>query len=213
MFIRLLFLLLLLLPLPVMAAWTGIAAFIGQSESDWLQGNSLFQANINFYGLRIEEKTQVDLRVGIGAGQFDLRLPELPNVTAAVKFQGQFVSLYLRWPVKLSEHISLHTALEYNYNNGEKSLDSENTEINWSEVALTTGLSFHAGLLSLRPLVGFRVIEGDITSLSETRIFKLDESMSYGLILDYFVERTAFIRLKASAGSERSMMISFAREY
>ncbi len=69
--------LLLLLPLQVLATgWTGIAAFVGKSDSDWLQASSVKLANIDFYGLRIEEKTEIDLRVGARAGQFDLRLTD-----------------------------------------------------------------------------------------------------------------------------------------
>lgn len=196
-----------------MAAWTGIAAFVGKSESDWLLPSALNQANIDFYGLRIEEKSNVDLRIGARAGQFDLRLFNPLNVNLAEKYDGQFFSLYLRWPLTLTERVKFHTNVSYQLNLGTLSVDSESTEINWNEVSLNLGLSLRLGLISLRPFVDFRSIDGDISSAAQTRIFKQNKVESVGLMLDYFVEHFAFVRLMITGGSNQSMMISFVREH
>ncbi len=194
-----------------MAGWTGITAFIGQSESDWLQVSTLSQVNIDFYGLGIEEKTQGDLRVGARAGQFDLRLFDLYDATAE-KYNGQFMSLYLRWPISLTKQVKFHTQVNYQLNLGEKTIGLDNAEINWSEVSVNAALSLRLGLLSLRPFINLHSIDGDISSITETRIFKQNENSSYGLMMDYFVERSAFVRLMVSNGSNQAMLLSFVRE-
>ena len=153
------------------------------------------------------------MRIGARAGQFGLRLVDPLNVAAAEKYNGQFISLYLRWPIKLTEQIKFHSMINYQFNQGAKSVDTDNTEISWTEASLDVGLSLQIGLLSLRPFINFRSIDGDITSSAQTRIFKQNGAVSQGLIVDIFVEPTAFVRLMATTGSNRSMSISFAREY
>lgn len=196
-----------------MAGWTGIAAFVGQNESEWLQASHISRANIDFFGMRVEEKSAVDLRIGARAGQFDLRLFDPLNVVSAEKYNGQFLSFYLRWPIKLAKEVKLHSIVNYQLNLGEKSGDTENTEISWSEVTVNVGLSIQLGLLSIRPFIDFHSIDGDITSDTQSRFFQQDATGSYGLTLDLFVERSAFVRLKATTGSNQSILISFAREY
>lgn len=213
MSIRFLYLLLLLLPLPAMAGWTGIAVFVGQHETDWLLSGVNRQANIDFYGLRIEERSSAGLRVGITAGQMDLRLLSLTDTTLAEKYNGEFISLYFRLPVKISKNVKLHSHIEYQLNQGVKAQDLDNTEINWTEVSVDAGVSVRLGSLSLRPFIQYRSIDGDITSSAASEIFKQDESVSQGLMLDFHVEHTAFVRLTASSGSQQSLSISFAREY
>lgn len=211
-------LLLLLLPLPSLAAWTGMGAFVGQGETDWLLATESRLADSHFYGLHLEEKTQKDLRVGASAGQFSLRLLDPQDVTTAEKFDGQFLSLYLRLPLRLNSMLSLHSGLSYRYHQGEKtavleSTSSELIEISWHEFAFELGVSLEAGLLSVRPFISLSHLDGDITSTDALRIFTRNESLSRGLMLDYFVERSAYIRLKAVSGAYRTMQISFVREY
>jgi len=202
---------LLLLPFPVMAGWTGLGAFIGQGDSDWLFSQGVQNADIGYYGLRIEENTEAEIRVGVSAGQFDLRLQDR-DAAIAEKYNGQFLSFYLRWPVMLTRSLKFHTLLSYRYNLGTK-VKSEITEINWSEISLDMGVSLQLGRLSLRPYLNVRRIDGDITSDTSTLLFELDTATSYGLKLDYHVERTAYIRLQGSSGSHNLMMVSFVREY
>lgn len=203
----------LLLSTPASAYWTGISAFVGQSESDWLLDGTLRQADITHFGLSIEEKTQVGLSIGARAGQISLRLKDLPISAQAEKFNAQFLSLYLRWPLPLTETLKLHTHFNYQFNLGDISDGSEDTDIEWSEVTINIGISLQLGRISIRPFIEFRSIDGDITSDNSTRVFELESQNSSGLIVDLYVEPTAFIRLMASSGESRAMMLSFVREY
>lgn len=209
-----LFVLLMLLPLQVLAnGWTGIAAFVGQQDSDWIQASTLKLANIDFYGLRIEEKTEAELRVGARAGGFDLRLVDANSETNAEKYTGQFITLYLRWPVTLTDNLRFHSTVRYQINLGTKTADLDGTEINWNTVSLDLGLGLQLGNLSIRPFVRLQTIDGDITSTEQTRIFKHSDTNNQGLTLDYFVEQYAYVRLQAITGNDTSMMLSFAREF
>jgi len=202
----------ILAPQAGQANWTGIGVFVGQGESDWRYGGQLRQARLNQYGLYIEEKTQVNLRVGASAGQFSLRLFDLGDPTLAHKYYGQFLSFYLRMPVKLNKVVSLHTRLNYQYNLGDKKLETEKAEISWNEVSLDVGVSFRFGPLAVRPFMNFRTLDGDTSSASVARLFELDKHRSSGLALDYLLDPTAYIRVSTTFESNRSLQINFVRE-
>lgn len=203
----------MLLPQPVLAAWTGIGALLGETETDWSFSGNILQADGRFIGLRIEEKSQIDLRIGASAGQFSLRLEDPLDITQTEKLDGQFLSFYLRWPTALSEHLKLHTFLNYQFNLGDQSDDLDSNELEWTETTLDIGLSLQLGRLSIRPFINYRSIDGDIAANTGTRIFKIQDNQSSGLVLDMYVERTAYVRLRITSSSNPSMTFSFVREY
>jgi hypothetical protein len=198
--------------LPANADWTGIGAFLVQGKSDWQLGDNIMRNDFTQYGLRIEEKTEVELRLGASAGQFDLKFLDDNGVLPFESYDGQFVSFYMRWPHQLTDTIRLHSLFNYQYNLGKQS-DNQDNEINWTEVTLDLGISYQLGRLSIRPFVDYRYVDGDITGSGAARLLKLDSPQSTGLNLDYFIERDAFLRLRFSRGSYRSFMLSVAREF
>jgi hypothetical protein len=197
---------------PVNAAWTGIAAFMIDGESDWLLDNDKLENDFTKYGLRIEEKTEVNLRIGASAGVFDLKFLDKTAVRPFEKYEGQFVSFYLRWPEQLSDSIRVHSLFNYQYHMGNQTDDQDN-EINWTEISLELGISAQLGRFSIRPFVDYRHVDGDITGPASARLLELDKQYSSGLILDYYIEPTAFVRLRLSSGAYRSFLISLAREF
>ena len=205
-----LFALLLMLP-GVSFGWSGISAFLGQGDSDWLFSDTTQSADVGFYGLQIEDRTQSDLRIGASAGQFELRLLPAPNALAE-RYSGKFLSLYLRLPSALNESLTLQTLVRYQYHLGDQSLQPTQ-QISWNEITLELAVSLQVGRLALRPYVYLQRIDGDITSSTQTRLFKLADNAGSGLMLDYYVEAGAYVRLRASGGSRRSAGISFVREY
>jgi hypothetical protein len=207
-----LLLLCLLVVMPVHAAWTGIAAFMIDGESDWLLGSNVVENDFAKYGLRIEEKTEVNLRIGASAGLFGLKLLDKAAVLPFEKYEGEFISFYLRWPEQLSDSIRVHSLFNYEYHTGNQNDDLDN-EINWTEVSLELGISTQLGRFSIRPFADYRYVDGDISGPTSARLLELDKHYSSGLILDYFVEKTAFVRLRLSSGAYRSFLISLAREF
>ena len=210
-------LLLLLLSSPGWAAWTGMAAFVGQRDSDWRLSGAERQMSSHYYGLHIEEKSQTELRVGASGGQFSVRLLNPLEPSAAERFDGRFISLYLRLPQRLSSTLGLQALLSYRYNRGERFAepvtDGLISQLSWNELDLELSLSLQLGLLSLRPYISLSAIDGDVASSAALRIIERDESLSRGLKLDYSVERSAYVRFQASSGATQVMQISFVREY
>lgn len=212
-----LLLLLLFFPLNVYAGWSGIAGYLGTSDSDWLQLGQVREADFTYFGLRIEEKTKADIRVGASVAQFDLRLLETDSLLNIEKFSGERLSLYLRWPVNLMQHLKWHSELQFQYHQGTRnninSSSIQDETINWSEWVLDLGVSIQIGRLSLRPFVNLRHIDGDISNESGTSLFQLVHAKSSGFIADYYVEPTAFIRLRVTGLENRSVQVSLVREY
>ena len=135
---------------PSHAAWTGIGAFIVQADTDWLLDSDQREADIDYFGLRIEEKTEVDLRIGASAGQFDVRLVDRDGSAAISKYSGKFISFYLRWPHQLTESVRLHSLLNYQFHLGDQS-EGDADEIDWNEITFNFGISLRLGRLSIRP--------------------------------------------------------------
>lgn len=207
-----LLLLCLLVIMPVHAAWTGIAAFVIDGESNWQIGNNVQENDFTKYGLRIEEKTEVNLRIGASAGVFDVKFLDKTAVLPFEKYEGQFVSFYLRWPEQITDAIRVHSLFNYEYHIGHQTVDAD-SEINWTEISVELGISAQLGRFSIQPFVDYRYVDGDITGSTTARLLELEKQYSSGLILDYFIEPTAYVRMRLSSGAYRSFLISLAREF
>jgi hypothetical protein len=203
------------MPQVSLAAWTGIAAFAGQQESDWSLNGQAINADSRLYGLQAEERSRVGLHVGARVSQNSLRLESPLNTPTLEKYEVQQLAFYLRWPIPLNDTLTLHTRVDYQYNTGNRSkIDNDNDiDIDWIETTLETGLSLRMGLFSIRPFVNFSWINGEITTPASITKIELDDGHSAGVLVDIYVERTAFVRLKATASGSDSLFISFVREY
>ena len=211
---KLFLLCLLMLPGLSQAYWTGIGAYLGQSDTDWLFNANAFEADTRRYGLHIEERTEPGLRVGAGLGQFSVRLRDLQGVEATEKFNGEFLEFYLSWPFEINQNLTLHSRLDYQFNLGSPSgSEDENEDIDWNEAGLTLGIAIRLGIISLRPFINWREIDGDTTTNNSTRTFSEEESQISGLILDIYVEPTGYVRLKSTLGKSSSIWLGFIREY
>lgn len=212
---RLYLMILLLVPGMAAAAWTGIAAFVGEGESDWRFDGDFQKATHRYYGLRIEEKSDVDLRIGASAGQFSLRLRDPLDLSSSEKFDGQFLSIYLRWPINLTDNLKLHSLFNYQFNSANSFSDTglEDDEIDWTELSLRFGLGLDIGRLSIQPFMLLRSIDGDVTSSGLTQSFELADDQNYGLILDYRLEPNAYIRLASGLQDRNSFYLGLVSEY
>lgn len=202
-----------LLPVPGIAAWTGIGAYTGSSESDWSLGTETRIADRRFYGLHIEESTSTGIRIGASIGRFDLRLKDPVQIELTQKFEGQFLSLYLRIPFKVVEKVSFHTRLEYQFNLGNRETGALEDEVDWNELGATLGLNLELGLLSVRPFIDWRMVDGDLTTATSDEVLENEQETSYGVQLDLSVEPSAYVRLKFTASENESLWIGLVREY
>ena len=197
------------------ALWTGVAMEMGSADSDWDFSASTREAQISELSFRVEEKTNGELRVGASIGILDMRLlGDTPALTQ--KFSGEFIGVYLRLPVQLSQRISLHGQLNLGYHSGRESgvADGDNrTYLDWSEYQVQLGLSLRFGNFRIIPYAAYTDIDGDTSDDTMTTIFELDEAQSQGVRFDYYVEESAFIRLEFITGSHAGGYLTFARQY
>lgn len=196
------------------ADWTGIALEIGNYDSDWEFERDTREAQISEISFQIEEKTGSGLAVGASIGYVNMRAVAASNSPAeTMKFDGEFISVYLRQPVRISEHVFLNAALSFRYTSGSESGDQdEPAEMDWTESAFELGLGMRFGNLRLMPYAAYRDIDGDISD-NGTDVFEVEESLVQGLRFDYFVEDSAFIRLEFVSGGAQGGYINFVRRY
>lgn len=188
---------------------------MGQHESNWSVAGTTLRADNRIYGLHIEEKTLIGLSIGARAGQNSLTLENQQDLTQFEKYNVQFVSFYLRWPLKLTDLLTLKSRFNYQFNLGTQSgVDTEtDIDIDWIETSLDIGVNLRLGPLSISPFAVYRSIDGEISSATSVRKIDLNDNNSAGVRLDIHVEPTAYVRLEVIATGADSLMLSFVREY
>ncbi len=202
-------LLLLVIPIPAISGWTGISAFLGQGETNWLVGDNSYIADRNYYGLKVEEKSLSNLTLGLLAGKYSLRLKDENSLQ---KFTGEFLQAYLRWPIPLNTVLTLHNSLGYQYNVGRNYTDQDATAISWNDMKFSFGVGATFDQINIRAFMAHQGISGDITYKSVNPLIELKSNQSYGLVIGYELQPTSFIRMRLTSGNTESIMVSFVRE-
>lgn len=194
------------------AQWTGVEVSLANTDSDWDFGGETRKSQLNFLSLQIEEKTEGDLRIGARLGQMSARV--VGNTAAeTLKFDPQFIGVYLRLPAALTDSIELHGQLNLSYYTGRDSDDDNPVDIDWNEIELQLGASWRIGRVRIMPFVTYSDVDGDVSDNSGTRVFELEDPLSGGVGLDYFTDRTAFVRLEIYTGNRSGGYLTFARRY
>jgi len=196
----------------VNAEWSGIAFDISSSESDWNIENSLRQVRGAELSLRAEETTAPGLRIGGSIGQASLRI-DVDASVADYDFDTRFVSINLRQPFKLNETWGLFAGMNYKFQSGSDSNEMNQADISWSEIEFYFGTSLRLSYFRISPLVIFQSVDGDISDDFGSYDFELDDPVSAAIRFDYFVEKTAFVRLEFQTGNSEGILLSFARQY
>lgn len=196
------------------ADWTGVSVEIANLESDWKFDSAVREAQIDSIDLRIEEKTLTGLSVGFGIGYFSMRLLG-DGVTDSSKFDGEYLSIYLRQHIPVSKAFSLFGAMSYRYNTGNENKDDidERADIDWSETNFQVGASARIANFRISPFVAYYDIDGDVSDDNGTGAFEMDDPASHGIRFDYYLEDTAFIRLVFQSGGQSGGYLTFARRY
>jgi len=137
------------------------------------------------------------------------------NLPASEKFDGEFLSVYLRLPVQLTHRLSLHGLLNYQLNLGRTfdENDQQEDEIDWSELSLRLGLGLQLGRLTVQPFILQRSLDGDVTINGLTRRYELADQSRQGLIFDYLVEANAYVRLATGMQDRRSVYLGLVTEF
>ena len=205
--------LLLLGPAAVHADWTGITLDLANYDSAWEFDSDTRKAQISELSFNIEEKTDLDLRVGANIGVQDFRvISDIPGETR--KYNGEYISIFLRYPKTLGQRLTLHSLLSVGYHSGRESgTGMDRASYDWSEFKLQIGLGIRLGNLRIMPFVSYKDIDGDISGENGTELFEMDTPDSRGIRFDLFTEDTAYIRLEFIDGADAGGYLSFARRY
>lgn len=196
---------------------TGITLELANVDSDWKFDNGVREAQINSIAFQIEEKTATGLSVGGGIGYLDMRVVG-DSSTDTRKFDGEYLQVYLRQEIRISESISLHGLFNYSYNSGRDNSGRDNDEtdrvdIDWNEASLQIDASVRFANFGITPFAAYYDIDGDITDNDGTEVFEMDDPVSHGIRFDYYLEPTAFIRIVFQSGGKAGGYLTFARRY
>jgi hypothetical protein len=194
------------------ADWSGVAINVSDSETDWEIGNDLRVARSTEFSFRIEEKTEPGLRVGASIGQVSLRVKRDASASDQ-NFDTQFLSINLRQPFQLNETWGLFGGMNYKYHLGSDKDEMNEAEISWSEIDFYIGASLELAHIRISPMMYHQSVDGDIDDDSGSHDFELDDPISAAIRIDYFVEKTAFVRLEFQTGNREGIVLTFAREY
>lgn len=198
------------------AEWTGVALEIGETDSDWKFEDDVREAQISELNFQIEEKIETGLTFGASIGYFDMRVVADSNSLAeTLKFDGQYLGLYIRQPFQISNHVSLHGLFSIRYASGNESGaddDEDEKDIDWTQSSFELGLNLRFSRLRIAPYAIYQDVDGDISG-GGTDVFELDEPLTRGVRFDYFVEDTAFVRFEFVTGGRDGGYLSFVRRY
>jgi len=198
----------------VYADWTGVSASIDEIESDWVFENSLRSANTTRLNLQFEERTRSGLGVGANLGRLTTRISNVDGPRDTVKFDASYFGVYLRYPIQLGEHFSLHSKFGYQFHSGSGiDNDTNDDEIEWREVDFEIGFSGRFENFRITPFALYSDVDGDISDDTGTNSFENDDNVSAGLSLDIFLDSTSFVRLRFTSGEQDSAALIFAREF
>ena len=212
---RVLALLVLAFTAPMAAAsWTGISLKLANIDSDWSFGSETREAQSSELSFQIEERTDTNLSVGAEIGYFDMRVvPERNSAAETLKFDGQYLGIYLHQPVHFNDWLSMHGALGIRFSTGDESGDDEDdAEIDWTSSLFELGLSLRFAHFRITPYAVYHDIDGDISG-DGADTFEMEEDLTQGIRIDYFTEKTAFIRFDFTTGGTVGGYIHFVRRY
>ena len=194
------------------AEYSGVAFEIADYESDWKFSDRTRVANTNSLSLQIEDRSESGLTVGGSIAYLSTRISG-NRATPSTKFEAESLQFYLRKETPLGETFSLETLLSYSYNSGRENVEGERAEIDWSQVSAEIGVSFRIDNLRITPFTSYTDIDGDVSGISGSGAFELEDPFNHGVRFDIFVESTAFIGIRLQSGSQSGGYISFVRRY
>jgi hypothetical protein len=197
---------------PLAAQWSGVALALEDADIRWQFDQGKRNVNLSGIGFQFEEATATGLRVGLKFKQSSLRVAADQN-SVAQKFDAQSLGLYLRESVELGYNLSLHGQFTFLLNNGNRVGNDVIETIEWTETQLEIGVGFKYSLVRITPYLIYFDFDGDISGASGTSIFNLADPVVRGVKLDYFLEKTAYIRLAIQSGDRSGGYLSFVREY
>lgn len=170
------------------------------------------EMDTDYYGLRVEDKTTNGIRIGALGGEFSSLLHRLEVPSEVSRFNGQFLGLYLRWPVKLNQFVSIHSQIEYRYQTAEDN-ETESRKLTLNSSRAEAGLRLNVGYLAVMPFVELLSEQGDISQPGDNIFIENDVRSGYGLAVDVLFDATSYIRFVAIDQPQQRYSVSFVRDF
>lgn len=196
----------------VQADWTGVALELANVDADWKFDDGLREAQSSGIAFQIEEKTATGLAVGVGIGYTSMRVVG-DSSAGNRKFDAEYLQVYLRQELNISKSVSLHGLFNYSYNTGDDNDEDNPADIDWDEASVQIDLSIRFANFRVSPFAAYYDIDGDISDDNGTAVFEIDDPLSRGIRLDYYLEPTAFIRFVFQSGGRAGGYLTFVRRY
>lgn len=196
----------------VHADWTGVAVEFADFESDWKFSDGVREAQITSVNFQIEEKTESGLSGGVAIGYVSMRVTG-DSGSDNGRFDAEYLQLFLRQEVSISQNVSLHGLFNFSYNTGDDDDADNPADIDWSEASLQIGASYRFTNLRISPFATYYDIDGDIRDNNGTAAFEMDDPVSQGIRFDYYLEPTSFIRFAFQTGAQAGGYLTFANRY
>lgn len=194
------------------AEYTGLALSFEELDADWKFTSGEREVRSRSVSFRIEEKTRIGFRIGLGLGVSNLRIAGDAS-TDRLDIDATSLGAYLRLPTELSENYSLNGLLSYGYYSGNGEENLQQVGIDWHEVQVQLGFSVRFASIRITPFADYYLVSGDIDYANKGETFELVDAVGGGIQFDYFVRDTAFIRLKFQSGVYNGLTLSFALRY
>lgn len=194
------------------ADWTGVALELADIDADWKFDDGSREARVGGITFEIEERTGTGLSVGAGIGYINLRVAGDSGINTR-KFDAEYLKVYLRQEITITSRFSLHGLFNYSYFTGSDDDQEDSADIDWSEAGFEIDASFRFANFRLSPFAAYHDVDGDISDDSGTAVFDLDDPVSRGIRLDYYLEPSAFIRFVIQSGGRAGGYLSFVRRY
>lgn len=194
------------------ADWTGVAVGFANVDSDWKFDDDVREAQIDSISFQIEEKTKTGLAGGVGIGFISMRVVGDGSVDNR-RFDAEYLQIYLRQEIKISESVSLYGLFNYSYNTGDDNDDDNPADIDWDETSVQIDLNIRFANYGVSPFVAYHNIDGDISDDDGTAVFEIDDPVSHGIRFDYYTEPTVFIGIVLLSGGQEGGYLTFVKRY
>jgi hypothetical protein len=201
----------ILLPTPLLAAWTGISFSIGDETIPLINNTEELILTPFYLKLSTEEKISGELRFGAHVNKIEV---DIKSNTQSINTAADTIGFYLYLPYQFNKNIGLISKVSIT-----KALpnptDEEEGEVSYLTKKITLGLSFRLLNWRITPSVTAFNLTGDFHNSDNTNTFDFNEKQTRytSLSIDYLADRQNFVRFSVTEHSDKTFGISFISRY
>lgn len=217
---RLLLPAILLAPLSAQAGWNEIDA----ASLDYNRYDTIFntegdphETRVTTLGLTLVEPAYRWVYGGLRFGYLDVSQDGNP-ATAGTNMNGGYFGVLLGVPFVDTDHFELTAQVEYNIYLARDEIDTQDTELEWTDAVGRLGAAFKYGTVRISAGAFQHYIDGEQVrsgAVNDTARFEHDEDDANGTYagIEFYLDRTGRIGIHAEQGARDGVMLTFTREF